>query len=61
MVTSGESKLDRNVNLNWSSLLLLATGILERTAAEWRVGGKIETNGNILGEIPWGGKEEVRG
>lgn len=30
--------MDKNVNLNWGSLLLLATGILEKTGAEWREG-----------------------
>ena len=48
--------MDKNVNLNWGSLLLLATGILETTGAEWRGGGKLRQM-----EIFWKGfwrKEE---
>ena len=48
--------MDKNVNLNWGSLLLLATGILEKTGAEWREGRGIKTNGNIL--EGFGRKEE---
>ena len=46
-MTAGEPKLDRNVNLNWSSLLFLQLGIKGDGRRMGRVGKEIKTNGNI--------------